>query len=273
MIEDIENEAEVLNSIFGEHTLRRAPDVAHNVYHLIIPQQDVTLRLSIPSQYPDVILHITAVESVGGTVRKGYGSHVLEVAREVVQDIFTPGQVCIFDLLQDLAQRFSHESTEDDMEDNQAAPASIPNQINPPIEDKPQRHWTLSSTVIEKKSVFLARACAINSTSEAQDAIAHLLSTDKRVSKATHNINAYRVQILVDGHQIVYQDCDDDGEDAAGGHLLKLLQIMDVWNVLVVVSRWYGGVKLGSARFGIINAAARDAIVAAGFAKDAKPHR
>lgn len=33
------------------------------------------------------------------------------------------------------------------------------------------------------------------------------------------------------------QDCDDDGEDAAGGRLLHLLQAADARDVVVVVSR------------------------------------
>lgn len=53
------------------------------------------------------------------------------------------------------------------------------------------------------------------------------------------------------------QDYDDDGEDAAGGRLLHLLQILDIKNTVIVVSRWYGGVKLGPARFTHINNAAR----------------
>ena len=56
---------------------------------------------------------------------------------------------------------------------------------------------------------------------------------------------------------LITQDYDDDGEDAAGGRLLHLLQILDVKNTIVVVSRWYGGVKLGPARFTHINNAAR----------------
>ena len=61
------------------------------------------------------------------------------------------------------------------------------------------------------------------------------------------------------------QDCDDDGESAAGGRLLQLLQNTSVRDVLVVVSRWYGGVKLGPARFTHINNAARDLLVKNGF--------
>ena len=37
------------------------------------------------------------------------------------------------------------------------------------------------------------------------------------------------------------------GESAAGGRLLHLLNILDVQNVCVVVSRWYGGILLGDA--------------------------
>lgn len=56
---------------------------------------------------------------------------------------------------------------------------------------------------------------------------------------------AYRIQ-REDG--VVFQDNDDDGENAAGSRMGHLLQVMDVWNVLVVVSRWYGGIKLGPDR-------------------------
>jgi hypothetical protein len=67
---------------------------------------------------------------------------------------------------------------------------------------------------------------------------------------------------------VTYQDCDDDGETAAGSRLLHLMQLMDLWDVMVVVSRWYGGVKLGPRRFAVINAVARDAFVRAGMVHD-----
>lgn len=41
--------------------------------------------------------------------------------------------------------------------------------------------------------------------------------------------------------------------------------MMDVWNVMVVVSRWFGGSHIGPDRFKHINSAAREAIVRAGF--------
>jgi hypothetical protein len=61
------------------------------------------------------------------------------------------------------------------------------------------------------------------------------------------------------------QDCDDDGEDAAGGRLLHLLQLARAEDVVVVVSRWFGGVLLGPSRFGLISNCARELLVSTGF--------
>ena len=71
------------------------------------------------------------------------------------------------------------------------------------------------------------------------------------------------------------QDYDDDGESAAGGRLLRLLTLVGAENVVVVVSRWFGGVLLGPARFTHINNAARQLLDQCGYirtgAKQGKP--
>jgi putative IMPACT (imprinted ancient) family translation regulator len=97
-----------------------------------------------------------------------------------------------------------------------------------------------------------------------------LLSTNKKVAAATHNITAWRIKTTnaQTGTATTIQDCDDGGESAAGGRLLHLMQLMDVWNVIVVITRWYGGVKLGPDRFRLINSVAREALVSGGFVKD-----
>ena len=69
---------------------------------------------------------------------------------------------------------------------------------------------------------------------------------------------------------LLLQDYDDGGEDAAGGRLLHLLQILDVQNTVVVVSRWFGGIKLGPARFTHINNAARLLLEKCGYLQSAK---
>lgn len=47
---------------------------------------------------------------------------------------------------------------------------------------------------------------------------------------------AYRITDTERG--VLVQDCEDDGEDAAGGRMLHLLQVLNVMDVVVVVSRW-----------------------------------
>jgi putative IMPACT (imprinted ancient) family translation regulator len=60
---------------------------------------------------------------------------------------------------------------------------------------------------------------------------------------------------------ILKHDNDDDGEDGAGSRLAQLLQSRNEQNVLVVVSRWFGGIQLGPKRFAHITNVARDLLV------------
>ncbi|KXS17428.1 UPF0029-domain-containing protein, partial [Gonapodya prolifera JEL478] len=105
------------------------------------------------------------------------------------------------------------------------------------------------SSSSDRKSVFVAHITAIHTPSDFQSFVSDLL-TDRRIARATHNISAYRI--------VVMQDCDDDGETAAGGRLMRLLEVVDARNVGVVVSRWCGGIPLGPDRFKHINTVARN---------------
>ena len=67
------------------------------------------------------------------------------------------------------------------------------------------------------------------------------------MSKATHNMRAYRFVSATGGR--VVADNDDDGEDGAGAKIAHLLEVLCAEGVLVVVARWYGGTHLGSDRF------------------------
>lgn len=89
--------------------------------------------------------------------------------------------------------------------------------------------------------------------------------------QATHNMYAYR--IYQEKTKSFLHDCDDDGENQAGGRLLHLLEIIDVKNVIVIVSRWYGGIHLGSDRFRHINNAARQVLEAANLISKHKDNK
>ena len=194
------------------------------------------------------------------------------MVKQTLERVWQQGEACLFDLCEEVKDALekeledAHVSThKDDIEKLQDTAVSR-EEVSAPqqsafdaakLGDAPA--WVLSEVITEKKSVFLARCVSVTSVEEAQRCIAHLVATDKRAAKATHNISAWRIRASPDS--AAYQDFDDDGETAAGGRVLKLLQMMDVWNIVVVVSRWYGGILLGPARFAIINEAARGAVV------------
>ena len=272
MSEELENEIEALNSIYGADTVRKADE--SKVYILSLSQHNISLRVSFPQDYPESMPQILGTQSTGENTKKGFGKYILDIARRILESVFVPGSVCLFDLLQDLDLSLSEESNDqlplqpsDVDEDTGPIANATAARLHEDLEEEPQ--WVLSSPVIERKSTFIARVCSVTSPAQARACVAHLLDTDKRVSKATHNICAYRIRSTGEttSSEIVYQDCDDDGETAAGGRLLHLLQVMDVWDLLVVVSRWHGGVKLGPDRFSIINKVAREAIVEGGWTR------
>lgn len=114
----------------------------------------------------------------------------------------------------------------------------------------------------EKRSTFQAHLAEVTDVSEVEMVMSRLLENNK-IRNATHNIMSYRIA-RNDAAGSFLQDFDDDGEHAAGGRLLHLLQMVDAQNVVVVVSRWFGGILLGPARFGLINKVARDLLEVCG---------
>ena len=84
----------------------------------------------------------------------------------------------------------------------------------------------------------------------------HKLFSNHNVAKATHNMYAYRLN----GKNSVIENSNDDGEFGAGNKLIKLLREQNQSNVMVVVTRWYGGMHLGPQRFKCILKSATDAL-------------
>ncbi|ORX34381.1 ribosomal protein S5 domain 2-type protein [Kockovaella imperatae] len=124
-----------------------------------------------------------------------------------------------------------------------------------------------SEPIVDRKSTFVGHAVRITDEREVP-LIIHELLSDKKIARAAHPaIFAYRVVRDVGGAagKVTTTDHDDDGETQAGSRLKHLLEILELDNVLVVVTRWYGGTLLGADRFKHINQAARDALQVGGF--------
>jgi uncharacterized YigZ family protein len=96
-------------------------------------------------------------------------------------------------------------------------------------------------TAVEKKSKFITFLTGVTSKDEA---MLLLKSIALQEAGANHNCYAY---IIGDPHSPVDIHCSDDGEPSgtAGRPLLNILLHENIGNVLVVVSRYFGGIKLG----------------------------
>lgn len=94
-------------------------------------------------------------------------------------------------------------------------------------------------TVINK-SRFITYLFKVEKEDEAKAKIDEIKALHK---DATHNCSAYTVG---DSHQI--QKANDDGEPSgtAGVPMLESLKKNDIHNVVAIVTRYFGGIKLGS---------------------------
>lgn len=127
---------------------------------------------------------------------------------------------------------------------------------------------THGEVIFDRKSSFQGHAATILTIDQVHQVL-DKLKENRKIANATHNIYAYRIC----KENTFIQDCEDDGEAQAGGRLLHLLQILDVKNVIVVVTRWYGGVHLGPDRFRHINNAARQVLEVSTLIPDNKLHK
>lgn len=126
---------------------------------------------------------------------------------------------------------------------------------------RPRAVHTLSSGSVRqfKKCRFQAHVADIAVEADVADALAAVVASDKKISKATHSaIAAWRLEPGAGSGGEAAGGYDDCGEGGAGKRLLQLLEARGDTNTLVAVTRWYGGKPLGGARFRQITNAAND---------------
>lgn len=97
------------------------------------------------------------------------------------------------------------------------------------------------SELVEKKSKFIAQLFYIENKEEAEEIIKGI---NKKYHDARHNCYAYRV---LDGQGII-EKSSDDGEPSgtAGAPMLNIIVKQELVNVLVIVTRYFGGILLGT---------------------------
>lgn len=91
-----------------------------------------------------------------------------------------------------------------------------------------------------KGSRFIGEAIPVGSPQEAKDRLDEI---KRREHDATHHCMAYRTG--PDGVELRFND-DGEPPGTAGRPILRQIEAADLTNTLVVVTRYYGGTKLGT---------------------------
>lgn len=99
----------------------------------------------------------------------------------------------------------------------------------------------VQTEIVEKKSKFIANLFYVESSEEAEKIIKKM---KKQYFDARHNCIAYRV---IEQDTLI-EKSSDDGEPSgtAGAPMLNILQKNNLVNVLIVVTRYFGGILLGT---------------------------
>ena len=98
-----------------------------------------------------------------------------------------------------------------------------------------------SAEVIEKKSKFIANLYYVNSTEEAEQLVQNV---KKKYYDARHNCYAYSIKTK----EGLINKFSDDGEPSgtAGAPMLNIITKNELFNVLIIVTRYFGGILLGT---------------------------
>ncbi|MCI8617701.1 MAG: YigZ family protein [Clostridia bacterium] len=99
----------------------------------------------------------------------------------------------------------------------------------------------VQTEIVVKKSKFICNLIKVDTQKEAEDIIKQF---KKKYYDARHNCVAYR---LVEDNNLI-EKSSDDGEPSgtAGGPMLNILQKNNLCNIVCIVTRYFGGILLGT---------------------------
>jgi len=117
-----------------------------------------------------------------------------------------------------------------------------------------------SQEIFDNGSRFIAHAAqGVTSKADIDYIVRFIQQKDVTIAGATHPaITAFRYGGL--SSSSLKEGSYDDGEKGGGGKVLAVLRRRNVTNIVVIVSRWFGGTMLGPVRFVHITNAAEGAL-------------
>lgn len=100
---------------------------------------------------------------------------------------------------------------------------------------------SVSAELVEKKSKFIANLFYIESKEEAETIIQNIT---KKYHDAKHHCYAYRIYTK----ESILEKASDNGEPSgtAGAPMLTILTKNNLANILIIVTRYFGGILLGT---------------------------
>ena len=101
------------------------------------------------------------------------------------------------------------------------------------------RNEAEASQIIEK-SKFTAHVRPVETREEAESFIAEIKNSYK---DATHNVPA---MVIGDKFQIQWASDDGEPQGTSGAPIVQMLVKEEITNVVIVVTRYFGGIKLGT---------------------------
>jgi len=112
----------------------------------------------------------------------------------------------------------------------------------------PPQLTQLGVILTDRGSRYAVSGAAVTTRSDV-DAVIKALKRERAYAKATHNTWA---ALLPTGGLKA-----DDGESGAGMVILRMLERAELHSHVIIVTRWYGGKKLGGDRFRRVQDAVR----------------
>lgn len=99
--------------------------------------------------------------------------------------------------------------------------------------------FTIASQITFEEEIKKSRFQAIAAPVENEQQVKEFLEQNKDIS-TTHQCWAWKI-----GHNVRFND-DGEPSGTAGRPILATIEGNDLTNIIVMVNRWYGGIKLGT---------------------------
>jgi hypothetical protein len=191
-MDSFEQELVAVEAIFPECISR---DVQSSHRLTIHPFSDsdsnaISITLSIPEDYPGsppVLIGLVGISQ--------------SLVREILAACWAPGEVCLYVLVDKLRElpygsntNVTQSSTPHMSSHNHPTSAgSSTSDDDDDDEGDRDYKFAVSNPIVDRKSTFVGRAIEVYSRAEARGALLWLKNHNKKVSRATHNIVAWRV--------------------------------------------------------------------------------